>query len=248
MGSVEVFPRAGNTRTNANAWRASAVPGSGVLRVREASLADYAAIRALHRSLGAHVPPCTLRHYESRLHAFPAGQMVALCDGQVAGVAYNVRLHWDGNPLEHSWRDITGDGFFSTHDAAGETLYAAELFADTRRHGFSIERVLNQARRRLCRRLDMRRIVTAARLAGYGELADMLSPELYVMRVIWGDIPDATLRFHMAQGFQYCGILRNHRPEDVASGGHAALLAWLNPLYAPPGPPAIESERARKCA
>jgi hypothetical protein len=167
----------------------------------------------------------------------------------VVGAAFNVRLRWDGAPLDHSWRDITGDGFFSTHEAAGETLYAAELFADTTRHGFSASRILHQARRRLCRRLDLRRIVTAARLTGYAEVAHVMSPELYVMSVIWGDIGDAELRFHMAQGFQYCGILHGYRPEDEGSGGHAALMAWLDPLHAPPGPPAFEkSERPRKCA
>jgi hypothetical protein len=53
----------------------------------------------------------------------------------------------------------------------------------------------------------------------------------------------------MSMGFQYCGILRDFVPEDVASGGHAALFAWLNPIYAPPRPPACaQSERPRKCA
>lgn len=249
MGSVEVFPRAGKGATAANAWRARGVPGSGVLRVREACLADYAAIRALQRTVAAHVPACTLRHYESRIHAFPAGQLVAVCDGQVVGAAFNVQLSWAGQPLDHSWRDITGDGFFSTHAPEGETLYAAELFTDTGRHGYSAARFLNQARRRLCRRLDLRRIVTGARLAGYADVAHVLSPELYVMSVIWGDIGDAELRFHMGQGFQYCGVLRGYRPEDEASCGNAALMAWLDPLHAPPGPPAFEkSERPRKCA
>jgi hypothetical protein len=38
-------------------------------------------------------------------------------------------------------------------------------------------------------------------------------------------------------------------PEDGESAGHAALLAWLNPLHAPPQPPAsIVSERRRRAA
>jgi len=39
------------------------------------------------------------------------------------------------------------------------------------------------------------------------------------------------------------------RPQIVTYLGVAALLAWLNPLYAPPGPPAFEqAQRQRKCA
>ena len=69
------------------------------------------------------------------------------------------------------------------------------------------------------------------------------------MKVIWGDLADPVLRFAMTQGFQYCGIIHDYRPEDVESAGHAALIVWLNPLYSPPRPPAsIERERQRRCA
>jgi hypothetical protein len=53
----------------------------------------------------------------------------------------------------------------------------------------------------------------------------------------------------MAQGFQYCGIIRDYLPEDVESCGNAALMVWLNPLYSPAEPPAnVAKERPRKCA
>jgi len=53
----------------------------------------------------------------------------------------------------------------------------------------------------------------------------------------------------MSLGFHYGGILHGYRPDDAESCGHAALLAWINPLYEPPRPPAaIESANRRKCA
>ncbi|HEX5634163.1 MAG TPA: hypothetical protein VFX50_13080, partial [Gemmatimonadales bacterium] len=88
-----------------------------------------------------------------------------------------------------------------------------------------------------------------ARLPGYGALRESHSPELYAMKVIWGEIADPALRLALAHGFQYCGVVHGFRPEDEPSAGHAALLAWLNPLHAPPTPPAsAEFQRARKCA
>jgi hypothetical protein len=107
-------------------------------------------------------------------------------------------------------------------------------------------RALYQAQRRICRRMNLRRIIAAARLPGYSALKDTMSPELYAMKVIWGDIADPMMRFRMSQGFHYCGIIHDYLPEDRESCGHAALIAWLNPLHAPPRPPAaIESERRR---
>jgi GNAT superfamily N-acetyltransferase len=249
MGSIEAFPRPARVRTLADAWRVAPIPGSGVVRARPARLEDFAAIRALQRLAAPHAAPCSLRQLESRLLAFPEGQMVAVCDGQVVGAASNLVVPWDDRGIDHTWRGVTADGYFTTHDPRAQTLYGAELFVDSSRRGFSAGRTLHQARRRLCRRLNLRRIIATARLPGFAAVREVLTPELYVMRVIWGDIPDAAMRFQMAQGFQYCGILRGYLPEDHDSCGYAALMAWLNPLHAPPGPPAFEnSERPRKCA
>ena len=248
MGSVEVLPQRGGAPA-AEAWRASPSPASGIVKVRPTRLEDYAAIRALQRRASPYLPAWSLRQLESQLHEFPEGQLVAVCDGEIVGAAASLIVKWDEHGLEHSWKSITGDGYFTNHDRAGRTLYGADVIVDTSRHGFGVGRSLFQARRRLCRRLNLRRIIATARLPGYGELAASLSPEQYAMRVIWGDIADPTMRFHMAQGFQYCGVLRAYHPEDEESAGCAALLAWLNPLYAPPRPPAqFESQRARKCA
>lgn len=248
MGSIQYFPRTGAT-TLADVWRAGPIPGSGTVRVRETRLEDFAAIRALQRVAAPYMPPWTLKQLEAQRHAFAAGQMVAVCEGQVVGVASSLLLHWKDYGAQPTWRSITGDGTFAAHDPDGRTLYGADLVADSTRRGFGVGRQLLQARRRLARRLNLKRMIATARLPGYGAVRDTLTPENYAMRVVWGDIVDPSMRFLMAQGFQYCGILHDYLPEDTDSCGHAALLAWLNPLYAPPGPTAgVEAQRQRKCA
>jgi hypothetical protein len=180
--------------------------------------------------------------------AFPEGQLVAECDGELIGAASSLVVQWDDYALDNTWKSITGDGYFSSHDPQGRTLYGAESFVDFSRGGFSAGRALHQARRKLCRKMNLRRIIAAARLAGYSAVRDTMTPELYAQRVIWGDIDDPMLRFQLSQGYHYCGILKEYLPADEESGGHAALLVWLNPLYAPPRPPAFETERPRKYA
>lgn len=243
MGSIiEVFPGRRHAATLADVWRSAPAPGGGPARVRTARLEDFAAIRALHKSAAPFAAAWTLKQLENQMHAFPEGQLVAAIDGQVVGAASTLVVGWDEYAANHTWREITGDGSFITHDPEGRTLYCAGFAADETRHGYGVARALVQAERRLARRLNLRRIISTARLAGLSELAGE-TPELYAMRVIWGDLDDPALRFQLAQGFQYCGILHGHRPEDVASGGHAALLAWLNPMYSPPGPSAYAAPR-----
>jgi len=249
VGSVQVFPGAGRGARGARldeAWRHSATPESGEAAVRPARLENFAAIRALQRAFGA--PEWTLKQLESRLAAFPEGQLVVECGGATLAAASMLVVQWDDYALDQAWKGITGDGFFTTHDTRGRTLFCADLVMDNARRGLGAGRLMCQAVRRLCRRLNLRRVIAASRLPGYRSQSGAMTPEAYAKRVIWGDIAEPSLRLPMSQGFQYCGVIRDYLPEDAASCGHAALLVWLNPLYAPGEPPAgIQNER-RKCA
>lgn len=246
MGSIiEVFPGIAGRRAarRAQAWRA--VPVNGNSRVRHARLEDYVAIRGLQREISPVLPGSTLRQLESQRQAFAEGQMVAVSAGRIVGAVSSLIVSWDDHAEDPSWRMVTGGGSFTTHDAAARTLFCAELLAT----GVNVARTLHRAQRRLARRLNLRRIVTAARLPRYRDLRDEMSPELYVQRVIWGSAPDTALQLNLSEGFQYCGVIRDYLPEDVDSSGHAALLVWLNPAYSPTEPPAnLEAVRPRKCA
>jgi GNAT superfamily N-acetyltransferase len=248
LGSVESFPQRRRASGSSAAWKVASLR-NGTPKVRAARLEDYAAIRALQRRLGSDAQPSTLKQFESQLRAFPEGQLVASADGELLGASSSFVIQWDDYADEPTWKKISGDGYFTTHDSAGRTLYGSEIAADSEHRGFSAGRALHQARRRLCRKLNLRRIIGASRLPGYGAVSGAMSPEAYAKRVIWGDIDDPVLRFEMSQGFHYCGIIHGYRVEDAESCGHAALFVWLNPLYSPPEPSAFaNSERPRKCA
>jgi len=197
---------------------------------------DFPAIRALQRAAYPAIEPWTDSQLSQQLAIFPEGQFVADQGGRVVGAASSLVVLWDDYGVDHTWQGVTGDGTFRTHDPSGRTLYGAEIVVDARRRGLGIGRALYQARRALCRGRNLRRIIAAGRLPGYRDVKDVMSPELYAMRVIWGDIADPVLRFQLSEGFQYCGVIHNYLPEDVPSCGHAALIAWLNPRYAPANP------------
>jgi GNAT superfamily N-acetyltransferase len=247
MGSVQNFPGR-QSGTLADVWRLAAL-GSEPPRVRNTRREDYAAIRAVQRDTTPHVPPWSLRQLEAQVHAFPAGQLAAMSDGRLVGAAATLVVAWHEQGIAHTWRAITADGTFATHRPEGDSLYCAAMVADTSRRGFGVARALVQAQRRLCRRMNLARIVTTARLAGYTKHRDAMSAEDYARCVVLGEIEDPGLRFALAHGYQFCGVLPDYMPEDGESAGHAALLAWLNPLHAPPQPPAsIVSERRRRAA
>jgi hypothetical protein len=248
VGSIRPFPRKG-AHTIADVWRMAPVGTAGAVRVRPARLEDYAAVRAVERAAHPGIAPLTLRQFEARRQAFAEGQWVVECDGAIAGAGSSLIVRWEDYTVGHTWNGITGDGTFITHEPMGRTLFGRDVLADTSRRGYGAARALHQARKRLCRRLNLRRVVGAVRLPGYHAVHEAMAPELYVKRAIWGEVEEPTLAFHLSQGFQCCGVLQGFLPEDAESCGHAALVVWLNPLYTPPGPSAFaQSERQRKCA
>jgi hypothetical protein len=202
-------------------------------------------VRALQRLSADASPLCTLQQFESRRAVFPEGQLIAECDGEIVGAAASLIVHWNDAGGDTTWSSITGDGGFSTHDPQGRTLIGAHTWIDLARGGFGAARALQQARRKLCRRLNLRRILLIAPLSAYRDNGAS-SPELYAERVIRGDLDDPGLRLNVAQGYQYCGVLREYFAASGDACRHAALFVWLNPLYAPPRPPAYETQR--KCA
>lgn len=230
--------------TIADVWRKRPGPRAASLRVRPTRPEDFAAIRELQRATCPAIAPWTGEQLAAQVAAFPEGQMVADVDGRVVGASASLVVRWDDYAVDCTWKAITGDGTFRTHDPAGRTLYGAEVVADRHRRGNVVGRALYQARRQLCQRLNMRRIIAAGRLPGYRDVKDAMSPELYAMRVALGDIPDPALRFQLSQGFQFCGVIHDYLPDDAASCGHAALIAWLNPRHAPPRPAALAPKAA----
>lgn len=232
------------TATIADVWRKDRNSPEARLDIRQTTTADFAAIRELQRVTYPAIPPWSDEQLASQVAAFPEGQMVAVQEGRVVGASASLVVLWDDYAIDHTWKGITGDGRFSTHDPGGRTLYGAEVVVSAERRGRGIGRALYRARRQLCQKLNLRRIIAAGRLPGYRALKDSMSPELYAMRVVWGDIPDPVLRFQMSEGFHYCGVIHNYLPEDAPSCGHAALIVWLNPRYQAPRPAALANRAA----
>src|SRR5258706_7421772 len=228
MGSImEVFPHGANLVPQARTWRSASARAVEPQRSRLARLDDLASIRALHHAVQAAAPSVALRQFEARRRAFPEGQLVVERGGELVACASALIVRWD-DPTPST---------FDTHDPAGHTLLLDDIAFDPETSGDAALRRLLQAERRVCRALNLRRIILAARIPGYSAFEDELSPEDYAGRVVWGDIAEAALRVPLALGFQYCGIARGWRPRDTGSCGHPGLLPRPNPPFSPPHPP-----------
>ena len=196
----------------------------------------------LQRRVYPSIPAWSERKLREQLRVFPQGQFVAHARGRIVGYAGSLVVLWDDWADEHTWKEITGAGTFDNHNPAGRTLYGAEVFVAPELRGSGVGHLLYEARRKLCRALNLKRIIACGRLPGYHKRAAELSPEAYARRVVWGDLRDPVLSFQLKEGFSYCGVIEGYLPEDLESDGCASIIVWLNPDYDPERPTRLAAQ------
>ena len=201
--------------------------------IRNTTPAHFEDIRALQRKVYPDIKPWSNEQLENHLKVFGEGQFVADLDSKIVGTSSSFIIMWDEYGPDHSWGDVTGKGTFSTHNPLGKTLYGAEVCVDPDYRKNGIGQKLYKARRTLCTRLNLKRIIAAGRLPNYHLHADKMDPHTYCLKVIWGDIYDPVLRFQLKQGFQFCDIVENYLHGDTQSMEFASLIVWVNPNYNP---------------
>lgn len=210
------------------------------LAIRHTRAEDIPELIALQkRSYPPEMPPWSRTKFEQQLETFPQGQIVAESGGRVVGCASSLIVLWDDWYDTHTWKGITAAGTFDSHNPDGRTLYGAEVFVDPEVRGKGLGHALYQGRRKLCKAMNLKRIIACGRLPGYHKHAGDMSPEDYAKRVVWGDFRDPVLGFQLKEGFHYCGVIEEYLPEDRESCGNASLIVWLNPDYRPNRPTRI---------
>jgi predicted amidohydrolase/ribosomal protein S18 acetylase RimI-like enzyme len=222
------------------------------LILRTAQLKDLPAIETLGRVCYPDAPPYTLAQLRGHIQNFPEGQFVAVYDDEIVGYAASFMIAEALAMAPHDWAAITGSGYASRHDPAGDVLYGMEVMVDPAYRGLRIGQRLYAARRRLAAAYNLKAIAFAGRMPGlrrHVKRGDVASPEQYLERVKTRALRDSVLSFQMRNGFEPVGVLRSYDPTDKDSMGHAALLVWRNPKHvAEPKPGVKLAPRAEPAA
>ena len=166
--------------------------------------------------------------FESHLRVFPEGQLLAEDpdEGEIVGLAASLVIRRDAFEPTADWYEITGEGFFTTHDPQGETLYGAGVLVAEDARGRGVGSALYAAREELLRGLGLERILAGARISGYHEVAEELTAWEYVDEVVRGLRDDPTLSFQLSHGFQVLQVIPAYLPQDRESLGYAAEIEW----------------------
>ncbi len=96
---------------------------------------------------------------KSQLAHFPDGQICIEDRGRVVAVALSLIVQYSQWGDKHTYAEITADGYFTTHNPQGDTLYGAEVFVHPDYRDLRLGRRLYDARKEMCEKMNLRAIV-----------------------------------------------------------------------------------------
>lgn len=216
------------------------------VEIRNLGLNDYMGLREsmVEAYKNWHGSAWNESHIKKLLEIFPEGQIVVLFNERVVGVALSIIVNYEQFGDDHTYKQITGNYSFSTHNPKGDTLYGIEVFVHPDFRGLRLARRLYDARKELCERLNLKSIVFGGRIPNYSAHKEELSAKEYISKVKSKEIHDQVLSFQLANEFHVRKLLSNYMPGDEESGAYATLMEWNNVLYSK----LSKNEKQRKSA
>lgn len=169
--------------------------------------------------------------FKTQLATFPEGQICIEDHDKVVAAAFSLIVDYDKFGDFHTYDQITGDAYLTTHDPKGDVLYGIEVIVSPDYRGMRLGRRLYEARKELCQNLNLKSIVAGGRIPNYQDYAKEMSPQKYIELVKKREIFDPILTFQLSNDFEVKRVLTGYLPEDEESKGYATLLEWSNLHY-----------------
>ncbi|GFN29975.1 GNAT family N-acetyltransferase [Paenibacillus xylaniclasticus] len=165
----------------------------------------------------------------SHIERFPEGALCIEVDGRLAGSMTGLIVQFDPAHPEHSWEEITDNGYIRNHDPSGDTLYVVDLCVRPQYRKLRLGQWLMFSMYDVVVHHRLTRLLGGGRLSGYHLVADRMSPEQYLDAVIRAELNDPVISFMLRVGRTPIGVVRNYL-NDEESGNNAALMEWRNPF------------------
>ncbi|NML21809.1 GNAT family N-acetyltransferase [Pseudoflavitalea sp. G-6-1-2] len=201
------------------------------VKIRQLTIDDFDAVVTMQLAAFPEMKPWKKEQWEQTVTTFPEGQMGVLLNDVLVASSSSILLNFDEFSINHSWAEITGNGTMSTHNPLGDTLYSIEIMVDPAYRNMKLARRLYEARKKLAREMNLKRIVLGGRLPNYHTVADKMNIREYVQHVMDKKLFDPVLTTQLSNGFVLKRIIKDYLPGDAESCGYATFMEWVNLDY-----------------
>jgi predicted amidohydrolase/ribosomal protein S18 acetylase RimI-like enzyme len=204
--------------------------------IRNIEQKDFDAIIEMQKVCFPNMEPWDRAHLQSHIDIFPEGQFCVEFDGEIIGSCSSLIINFDEYDDQHTWDEITDNGYITNHDYEGYNLYGIEVMVHPEYRRMKIGHRLYEARKDLARELNLKSIIIGGRIPNYYKHAKEMTPRRYVEEVTMHNIYDPVLTFQVMNGFTLKRINPNYLDDDRASLRYATLMEWNNIDYRPTVP------------
>ncbi|WP_445487153.1 GNAT family N-acetyltransferase [Niallia sp. 03133] len=166
---------------------------------------------------------------KNHISLFPKGALCVEINGELAGSLTSLCIAYDPQHPEHTWEEVTDNGYITTHNPNGNALYIVDISVRPKYRTFGIGKIMMQSMYQIVVEQKLDRLLGGGRIPGYRKHANKLTPEHYLEKVLLGELNDPVISFLLKCGRTPVCLLKNYL-EDKESLNHAVLMEWKNPF------------------
>lgn len=182
-------------------------------------------------------------HIKTLISKFKEGQVVIKINGKLAGCALSIIVDYGSFSDDHTYKEITQNYTFNSHDDGGNMLYGIDIFILPAFRGLRLGRRLYDYRKELCEKLNLKGIAFGGRIPNFHKYSSELTPKQYIDKVKTKEIHDPVLNFQISNDFHPARILKGYLDGDSESNEFAVLLEWDNIYYESPSKIAANNKK-----
>lgn len=177
--------------------------------------------------------PSELWWNEKQLHnhvrLFPEGAICVEINHQLVASMTGLMVQLASADAKHSWAEITDNGYLTTHDPNGNTLYIADISVRPSSRQLGLGKWMMNAMYELVVYKGLTRLLGGGRMSGYHLVQHEMSAEEYFAEVIRGERRDPVISFLLRCGRTPVGVVADYL-DDEESCNYAGLMEWKNPF------------------
>ncbi|WP_248561448.1 GNAT family N-acetyltransferase [Niallia sp. NCCP-28] len=160
---------------------------------------------------------------------FPEGAICVEIDGELAGSLTSLCINYDPLNSQHTWEEITDNGYIKKHTGHGNALYIVDISVRPKFRTLGLGKIMMESMYHLVIEKKLSRLLGGGRMPGYKLHADAETPQSYLQKVLAGKLKDPVISFLLKCGRTPVCILNNYL-EDEDSLNYAVLMEWKNPF------------------
>ncbi|WP_442596102.1 GNAT family N-acetyltransferase [Neobacillus sp. D3-1R] len=166
---------------------------------------------------------------KNHITLFPEGALCIEVDGELAGSMTGLLVNFDPTHPDHTWEEVTANGYITNHDPKGNTLYVVDISVRPAFRKLGLGKWLMSSMYDVVVHLGLDRLLGGGRMPGYHLKSSELTAEQYLDAIVKGEVKDPVITFLLRCGRTPVKVVANYL-DDEESCHYGTLMEWKNPF------------------